>query len=48
MLSVITVPSSRQRHSDNEECSLFFILATIFSVGTLPFSIGVFVSHLSG
>ena len=30
MLSVITVPSSRQRHSDNEVCSLYFILTTIF------------------
>ena len=48
MLSVITVPSSRQRHSDNEVCSLYFILASIFSVGALPLSIGVFVSHLSG
>ena len=46
MLSVITVPSSRQRHSDNEVCSLYFILTTIFSVGTLPFRIGVFVDDL--
>ena len=58
MLSVITVPSSnrtsfhcspklvQQRHSDNEVCSLYFIRAAIFSVGTLSFSIGVFVSHV--
>ena len=41
-------PKVRQRHSDNEVCSLYLIRAAIFSVGTLPFSIGVFVSHLNG
>ena len=30
----------RQRYSDNEVCSLYYIRAAIFSVGTLPFSIG--------